>query len=482
VTNVVLTLGTDVIFSFDGSTVTARGTDSPATGHNLVANDDWAYAEPMPVANSFPIVDGSAGVSAAAAIASGSAGVPFTGVVGSFSDDDPAANVKDYTATINWGDGHLTNGTITGNSNGGFDVSGTNTYAQAGLYAVSVDVMDFGGGPGAGGSMPTLAIDNTVKVNGHVLATGADQGGGPEVKVYDPATGDLKLDFFAYNPGFTGGVRVAVADMNNDGVPDIITAPGPTGGPDIRVFDGSTGQIIQEFMAYNPTFTGGVFIAVGDINGDGKPDIVTAPDQFGGPDVRVFFNGNTSGVPDKEFGPFSPGFLGGVRLAVGNINGHADIIAGAGPSAAPEVQIFDASGTTVTQIGDFLAYNPGFTGGVYVAAGDVNGDGIADIITGAGAGGGPEVKAFDGSTLGNATPSVLDDFFAYNIGFTGGARVAALDVNGDGKADIITGAGPGGGPNVRIFDGGSGALLPNVQDNFFAYDPAFTGGVFVGAG
>ena len=93
---------------------------------------------------------------------------------------------------------------------------------------------------------------------------------------------------------------------------------------------------------------------------------------------------------------------------------------------------------------------PAFTGGVFVAAGDVNGDGCADIVTGAGAGGGPHVRVFDGRT-GTETHG----FFAFAPAFTGGVRVAAGDVNGDGHAEIIIGAGPGGaarGPRVRPVD------------------------------
>src|SRR5207253_182607 len=122
-------------------------------------------------------------------------------------------------------------------------------------------------------------------------------------------------------------------------------------------------------------------------------------------------------------------------------------------------------------LGSFFAYAPGFSGGVFVAAGDVNGDGKADIITGAGPGGGPHVEVFSG-----ADGSVLDSFFAYNPAFTGGVSVAAVDFNGDGKADIVTGAGPGGGPHVRVRDG----KTLNDLASFMAYDPTFTGGVFVG--
>src|SRR5262249_33539975 len=119
----------------------------------------------------------------------------------------------------------------------------------------------------------------------------------------------------------------------------------------------------------------------------------------------------------------------------------------------------------------FMAYCPSFTGGVYVAAGDLNGDGWADIVTGAGAGGGPHVEVFSGQD-----GTLVLSFLAFAPGFTGGARVGTVDVNGDGRADIIAGAGPGGGPEVRVFSGAGGAVLWE----FFAYDPGFLGGVFVG--
>jgi hypothetical protein len=166
VTNVFITCGTDVIFKFDGTTFTSSGVkDDPANGHNLVVTDDFVYPEPVAIANGFPIVSGPGGTTNAAAGVNAVAGQPFTGVVATFSDADPNANAKDFTATINWGDGHLTNGTITANAQGGFDVSGTNTYATVGRFAISVDVADFGGGPGLGGSNPTQSVTNTANVS-----------------------------------------------------------------------------------------------------------------------------------------------------------------------------------------------------------------------------------------------------------------------------------------------------------------------------
>src|SRR5207248_1380039 len=81
-----------------------------------------------------------------------------------------------------------------------------------------------------------------------------------------------------------------------------------------------------------------------------------------------------------------------------------------------------------------------FTAGVYVAAADVNRDGKADIITGAGAGGGPNVAVFNGADL-----SLLHSLFPFDPSFTGGVRVAALDAKGDGRVNLLAVAGPGAG-------------------------------------
>jgi hypothetical protein len=351
----------------------------------------------------------------------------------------------------------------------------------------------------------------------HFIAVGADLGHSPEVKVYDSATGALHLDFDAYEPNFMGGVRVAVADMSGDGVPDIITAPGGvkvtlvnvngalmpsfdfSAGrtPEIKVFSGVDGSKLADFLAYPSSFSAGVFLAVADVNHDGMPDIITGPEatgQSGHTNVRVFFNGhfiNTGAAlaPDREFNAYDPGFGGGVRLAAADLNGDgfADIVTAPGIWSGPDVRVFDgktlSNSNTGSKIGEFLAYDFRYFGGVFVSAGDVNGDGLLDIVTGTNGNGGPEVKAFSGvNVLSSPTPTIVDDFFAYDPAFNGGARVAVMDVDGDGKADIITAAGPGGGPHVRIFDGGTGQQLSNAFDSFMAFDPSFSGGVFVGAG
>jgi hypothetical protein len=128
--------------------------------------------------------------------------------------------------------------------------------------------------------------------------------------------------------------------------------------------------------------------------------------------------------------------------------------------------------TAGTELRNFLAFDAAFSGGVFVAAGDVNGDGLADIVTGAGAGGTPQVRVWNGSS-----GLELRSFLAYPPAFAGGVRVAAGDLNDDGKADVITGPGPGGGPHVRVWDGAGGAEI----GGFFPYSASFSGGVYVAA-
>jgi hypothetical protein len=131
VTNVTLTLGTDVLFTFNGTTAAPGAADAPAAtpAHNIAATDDFVYPEPV-AAPDLPAITGTQGQT-------------FSGVVARFSDSDTAANAKSFTGTIDWGDGQTTPATFAANSRGGFDVSGTHTFATGGTLPVNVRVQQF---------------------------------------------------------------------------------------------------------------------------------------------------------------------------------------------------------------------------------------------------------------------------------------------------------------------------------------------------
>src|SRR5205823_4264337 len=152
-------------------------------------------------------------------------------------------------------------------------------------------------------------------------------------------------------------------------------------------------------------FTGGVYVAAGDVTGDGVPDVVITPDEGGGPRVRVFDGANRFAPVADFFGIDDPNFRGGARAAVGDVNGDGagDLVVAAGFQGGPRVAGFDGrslgAGSPVKVFGDFFAFEQTLRNGVFVAVGDIDGDGFADVIAGGGPGGGPRVTAFSGKSL-----------------------------------------------------------------------------------
>ncbi len=180
-------------------------------------------------------------------------------------------------------------------------------------------------------------------------------------------------------------------------------------------------------------------------------------------EIKIYKNGQII----KSFKPFNANFLGEISIAVADLNSDKtkEIIVGAGKGGGPHVRVFSKDG--VPLIGGFFAYDKEFKGGVNVAVLDLDGDGNKEIITGAGQGGGPHVRVFskDGVPL-------IGGFFAYDKEFKGGVNVAAGNVSGDCNGEIVVSAGLGGLPRVKIYNK-DGKMI----NEFLAYDKDFLSGV-----
>jgi hypothetical protein len=372
----------------------------------------------------------------------------------------------------------------------------THTYAQGStvtLTAIADPGSTFSGWtgpicPGSGPCIVTLGGDVAVTAvfarpgTKYPIVTGPGSGSASWVTSFleppSPGAMEKTAAFLAY-PFFQGGVHVALGDLDGDGTPEIITGAGGGGGPHVRIFRGDGSDFNLGLMAYDPAFTGGVRVAACDVDGDGTGELVTSPGPGGGPHVRIWKKIGNVFSELTGFFAYAPHFTNGVFVACGDLTGDglAEVVTAADAGGGPHVRIWRVVGDHVVETagGGFFAYAPTFSGGVRVAAGDVDGDGRAELVTGAGPGGGAHVRVWMLTPTGGV--SELFGFLAYAPHFTGGVSVGAGDVDGDGLAEIITGAGPGGGPHVQAF-AFVGSVL-SVRQSFFAYSPTFTGGVFV---
>ncbi|MBI2476927.1 VCBS repeat-containing protein, partial [Candidatus Uhrbacteria bacterium] len=248
---------------------------------------------------------------------------------------------------------------------------------------------------------------------------------GSFVRVFDVQGQRKRSGFFAYTGATLGGEQVVRADIDHDGSDEWISANSSV----VRVHD-TKGHVLRQFYPYGESYTHGVNIAVGDLEGDGTLEIVTGTKQGGGPQVRIF---TTEGdVKHAGFFAYGETFRGGVNIALGDMNhdGSLEIITGAGQGGGPHVRIFNKDGRLINP--GFFAYDARFRGGVNVAAGDVNGDGQVDIMTGMGAGGRPTVRIFSDRGV-----QLTREFDAFSTREKPGVRVAAEDLDGDGIAEIM---------------------------------------------
>ncbi len=320
-----------------------------------------------------------------------------------------------------------------------------------------------------------LDANGAVTFNGEYIKTAeeveesADQGylhiitgAGPgeentgSVKVFGPDGTESGVAFQAHEN--TYGVNVAAGDINNDGIDEMITAPGP--GPDnpaeISIFD-YTGRQFQYLTTTVFPYFYGANIASGDINCDGYDEIIVGTGTYGGnpTDVRVYvLDSEQQKLVDTGIHLNAYESVGGVLVAAGDVDGDQqdEIITSSTPVNGNKIKIriwkVDTSaGTGQWSVHLYKEFSMK-TRNIYskfskrnrnihsisITSSDINGDGLAEIVTGSRSHSGRTsiIHIFDaeGAEISEFQVGDSSDYIT---------SVASADMDGDGAAEIIAG-------------------------------------------
>lgn len=204
---------------------------------------------------------------------------------------------------------------------------------------------------------------------GPVTAEGSAAGTSPVVTIRN-ADGTVRFSVPVFEPGFLGGVRVAVADTDQDGDQDVIATAGQGGAPVVLRIDPATGQVVQRIMVYEDTFRGGLHLKLKDVAGLGYAQVLVGAGDTGGP--RVTLLDLKRNVVLQNFFAGDSTLRGGVTVDAGKVfaaRGQS-IVTGLGPGAGPVVAFFDPN--TGASLGTFTAGDAGGRAGIQVSTGTAN--------------------------------------------------------------------------------------------------------------
>jgi cyclophilin family peptidyl-prolyl cis-trans isomerase len=315
-----------------------------------------------------------------------------------------------------------------------------------------------------------------------VIVVGADVGGLPWVTVLNANTGETISRFLAFHPNIRSGVKVALGDVDGDGVDEVIAATGGGVRSVVKFFElNGTHLPAYRTLPFAASYRGGINIAVGDFDGNGVDDLAVVSAKGAGL-AKIFLIDPTAAdpVPDQASGmiqnlfPTSMGgttvaaadvgtFAGGVVVNAAVADGRDELVIGSGIGVAPVVRIYGIAQTGSRSTFSLLRTKPVFVagrslptylGGVNVAAGRYDADGLDDIIVTGGRRSSAAVEVHSGRITSNdvllrqAAFASLTQLPTYVVG---------LDTDGDGRINsLVATQGGGAGSGIRLLAGTNG--------------------------
>ena len=394
-------------------------------------------------------------------------GVTVADVNGDGKVDVIVANFNDNTVSL------LLNTTAPGATTPSF--SAQQTFATGtGPYSIAAADVNGDGKPDV---IVANYLDNTVSVLLNTTTTGAAtaslatqqtfaSGSNPSFVTTADANGDGRPDLIVANlssntvsvlinttapggatPGFaaqqsfatgTSPYSVSAADVNGDGVPDLVTANYGNNTVSVLLNTTAPGAASPSFAAQQGFATGGhpFSVSATDMNGDGKPDLIAT--NSGDNTVSVLLNTTAPGAATPSFNSQQTSAAGTTPYSVVAVNVNGDgkpdlIVANLGDNTVSvllNTTVFGAAALNFATAHSFATLSEPYS----VVSADVNGDGKPDLIA--------ACYGFDRiSVLLNTTvPGATAPTFASQQGFVAGTNPYSLttaDVNGDGKPDVI---------------------------------------------